>query len=136
MTVTANGVSIGVAWDTRRQTVVLAKPDLIDSLGVAVYPSIPVGHLLSGLLAAVFACFRSRAALQLEILALRHQLGVLQRSVKPPKLTPDGSMAMGLPTHRLERLAVLQRRYPQNCDRHRLARERLSLVLGLEGPTR
>ena len=31
--------------------------------------------------------FRSRAALQLEILALRHQLGVLQRSVKRPKLT-------------------------------------------------
>jgi transposase InsO family protein len=38
-------------------------------------------------LAAVFASFRSRAALQLEILALRHQLGVLQRSVKRPKLT-------------------------------------------------
>jgi hypothetical protein len=32
--------------------------------------------------------FRSRAALQLEILALRHQLGVLQRSVQRPKLTP------------------------------------------------
>jgi hypothetical protein len=37
---------------------------------------------------ATFASsFRSRAALQLEILALRHQLGVLQRSVKRPKLT-------------------------------------------------
>ena len=33
------------------------------------------------------AGFRTRAALQLEILALRHQLGVLQRSVKQPKLT-------------------------------------------------
>jgi len=43
---------------------------------------------LSALLAAVFASFRSRAALQLEILALRHQLGVLQRSVKRPKLIP------------------------------------------------
>jgi len=30
--------------------------------------------------------FRTRAALQLEILALRHQLGVMQRSVKKPKL--------------------------------------------------
>jgi hypothetical protein len=39
-------------------------------------------------LAAFFASFRSRAALQLEILALRHQLGVLQRSVQRPKLTP------------------------------------------------
>ena len=48
----------------------------------------PGGHLLSALSAAVFASFRSRAALQLEILALRHQLGVLQRSVKRPKLTP------------------------------------------------
>jgi putative transposase len=47
----------------------------------------PFGHLLSALSAAVFASFRSRAALQLEILALRHQLGVLQRSVKRPKLT-------------------------------------------------
>jgi hypothetical protein len=31
--------------------------------------------------------FRSRAALQLEILALRHQLSVLQCSVKRPRLT-------------------------------------------------
>jgi hypothetical protein len=48
----------------------------------------PFGHLLSALLFAFFASFRSRAALQLEILALRHQLGILQRSVKRPKLTP------------------------------------------------
>jgi hypothetical protein len=48
----------------------------------------PSQHLLSALLTAFFASFRSRAALQLEILALRHQLGVLQRSVKRPKLTP------------------------------------------------
>jgi hypothetical protein len=39
-------------------------------------------------LTTFFASFRSRAALQLEILTLRHQLGVLQRSVKRPKLTP------------------------------------------------
>jgi hypothetical protein len=37
--------------------------------------------------AAVSAVFKSRAALQLENLALRHQLGVLHRSVKRPKLT-------------------------------------------------
>src|SRR5262249_43466591 len=48
----------------------------------------PVCHLLSALLTAFFASFRSRAALQFEVLALRHQLGVLQRSVKRPKLTP------------------------------------------------
>jgi transposase InsO family protein len=37
--------------------------------------------------AAVSSAFKSRAALQLEDLALRHQLGVLRRSVKRPKLT-------------------------------------------------
>jgi len=39
---------------------------------------------------AVLASFRKRAALQVEMLALRHQIGVLHRSVKRPKLTaPD-----------------------------------------------
>src|SRR5215831_6208782 len=37
--------------------------------------------------AAASAAFKSRAALQLENLALRHQLGVLRRSVKRPKLS-------------------------------------------------
>jgi transposase InsO family protein len=40
------------------------------------------------LAAAASATFKSRAALQLENIALRHQLGVLHRSVKRPKLTP------------------------------------------------
>jgi hypothetical protein len=40
--------------------------------------------------AVVFAGFKSRAALQVENLALRRQLGVLHRSVKRPNLTaPD-----------------------------------------------
>ena len=39
------------------------------------------------LAAAASAAFKSRAALHLENLALRHQLGVLRRSVKRPKLT-------------------------------------------------
>ena len=43
--------------------------------------------MLSALFAAALSLFRTRAALQLEILALRHQLGVLQRSMKRPKLT-------------------------------------------------
>ena len=41
-------------------------------------------HLLA---AAASAAYKSRAALHLENLALRHQLGVLRRSVKRPKLT-------------------------------------------------
>jgi hypothetical protein len=49
---------------------------------------LPFGHLFTALIASLAASFRSRAALQLEILALRHQIGVLQRSVKRPKLTP------------------------------------------------
>lgn len=48
---------------------------------------LPCGHVIAALCAAVLASFRERAALQLEILALRHQLGVLRRSVKRPKLT-------------------------------------------------
>src|SRR5215468_6941114 len=45
-------------------------------------------NTLHVLAAAASATFKSRAALQLENLALRHQLGVLHRSVKRPKLTP------------------------------------------------
>ena len=45
------------------------------------------GPVLTALFPFLSAWFRTRAALQLEILALRHQIGVLQRSVKRPKLT-------------------------------------------------
>lgn len=38
--------------------------------------------------AGASAAFKSRPTLQLEKLALRHQLGVLRRSVKRRKLTP------------------------------------------------
>jgi hypothetical protein len=44
-------------------------------------------HVFSALFAAVLASFRNRAALQVEVLAPRHELGVLHRSVKRPKLT-------------------------------------------------
>ena len=44
---------------------------------------------LATLLATLSSVWRSRAALELENLALRHQIGVLQRSAsKRPKLTP------------------------------------------------
>src|SRR5215472_7304198 len=43
--------------------------------------------VVTAVFTSVLAVFRSRAVLQLEILALRHQLGVLQRSVKRPTLT-------------------------------------------------
>ena len=58
--------------------------------------------LLTTLLAALRAIFRSRAALELEILALRHQIGVLQRSTtKRPKLTAGGPHVVGLSVPRL-----------------------------------
>ena len=43
---------------------------------------------LTTLLGNLSAMFRSRAVLQLENLALRHQIGVLQRSVKNGSLEP------------------------------------------------
>ncbi len=48
----------------------------------------PPTVVLAALLASTLSVFRTRAALPLEILALRHQLGVMQRSVKKPKLNP------------------------------------------------
>src|SRR5947208_4504913 len=44
--------------------------------------------MLTTLVVALSSVFKTRAALQLENLGLRHQLGVLHRSVKKPKLTP------------------------------------------------
>ena len=44
---------------------------------------------LEMLLAAAAALLKTRAALQLENIALRHQIGVLQRSVKRPRLKPS-----------------------------------------------
>ena len=55
---------------------------------MAFFLRFPFGPLFAAIFDSLSASFRSRAALQLEILALRHQVGVLQRSVKRPKLTP------------------------------------------------
>ena len=43
--------------------------------------------MFSALFATIVSSLRTRAALQFEILALRHQLSVLQGSVKRPTLT-------------------------------------------------
>ena len=44
---------------------------------------------LTTLLVSLSSIFRARSALELENLALRHQIGVLQRTArKRPKLTP------------------------------------------------
>jgi hypothetical protein len=67
--------------------VVLVNPILLINWKLSFFLRFLCGPVFSALFASLFASFRSRAALQLEILALRHQLGVLQRSVKRPKLT-------------------------------------------------
>ena len=70
--------------------VVPADPDLVDRLGLTSIRQFSPTGLLPALFATLMSAFRRCAALQLEILALRHQLGVLQPSVKRPKLiAPD-----------------------------------------------
>jgi len=50
-------------------------------------PFVTPASTLMAVLAAARDCLRTRAALQMEVLALRHQLNVLRRSVKRSKLT-------------------------------------------------
>ena len=47
-----------------------------------------MNSILQALWAFIASFFRTRASMQMEILALRHQLAVCQRSVKRPKLKP------------------------------------------------
>ena len=91
---------------------------------------------LATLLATLSSICRSRAALGLENLALRHQIGVLQRSArKRPKLT-SGDRLLWIFLSRLWRdwcsaLAIRQAR-----NGYCLASCRLSAVLDLEGAAR
>ena len=61
--------------------------DQIDKLELPLTSRFRFAPVLTAVFASLGASFRTRAALQLEILALRHQIGVLQRSVKRTKLT-------------------------------------------------
>ncbi len=87
--------------------------------------------VLCPFLRTLSSVLRSRTALQVEILALRHQIGVLQRSAKKrPKLTVvDRVFWGGCPMGRL----AIRSGHCQTRDCHRLAPQRLPLVLDLEG---
>jgi hypothetical protein len=62
---------------------------------------------LATLLATLWSIFRSRAALELENLALRHQISVLQRSAaRRPKINLGGPPAVDLSVQPLTRLAL------------------------------
>ena len=89
-------------------------------------------HMLA---AAASAAFKSRAALQLENLALRHQLGVLRRSVKRPKLTVSRSTPLGVAVRVLDRLAICPG-HRQAGNRHWLAPQGLPAVLDMESSSR
>src|ERR1700752_222188 len=74
------------------------------------------------ILAFAAASFRSRTALQLEILALRDQVCVLQRSVKRPKLTAAG---------RLEQHNQIQQMMPDNSyGREQMGAPRRGRIIG------
>jgi hypothetical protein len=66
--------------------VVPANSDQIDKLGVVAHQSFSFRTRYNGRFRLPWRSLRTRAALQLEI-ALRHQIGVLQGSVKRPNLT-------------------------------------------------
>jgi CubicO group peptidase (beta-lactamase class C family) len=115
--------------------VVLANSDLIDKLGVVLFPSILLRAPIVRSLDLTFSLFSEPG-------------GASARDPRPSPSTrrsatlrqatqtePGGSVLVGLAERSLERLAV-QRLYRQSLDRHRLAPARLSPVLGLEGATR
>jgi hypothetical protein len=57
-------------------------------LGLRTFRQFQPTAVLSALLASTLFVFRTRAALQLEIIALRHQLGVVVRSKNSIYLNP------------------------------------------------
>jgi len=62
---------------------------------------------LATLLSTLYSILRSRTALELENLALRHQIGVLQCSARNRRqVNCPGPCVVGLAVPRLERLAL------------------------------
>ena len=91
----------------------------------------PMISVLVALFLSLRSCLRSRVVLQLEILALRHQLQVLNRS-RPRRLQlVPADLALGVAVAIVDRLANRARHRPAG-HRHRLASSGLPPVLDLE----
>ena len=90
--------------------------------------------VLSAFCAFLAASLRSRAALQIEILALRHQLNVLQRSGQTATLERGRPLALGAFISELVRVANGSQT-SKTGHRHRLALPRLPALLDLEIPS-
>src|SRR5258707_11416346 len=90
---------------------------------------------LQVLAATASTAFKSRTVLQLENLALRHQIGVLRRSVKRPKTDVGRSTPLVVAIRSLERLAICLG-HRQARDRHWLAPHGLPAVLDVESSSR
>ena len=66
----------------------LVNSDALEMMEDTLLSTYPMLNVLSAFLAALFSVFRTQAVLQVEILALRHQIGVLQRPAgERPRLT-------------------------------------------------
>jgi hypothetical protein len=85
-----------------------------------------------GLWTFLCALLFGSATIALENLALRHQLGVLQRSASRPRRARWGPDPLGLALTPLDRLA-LESCHRSARHRPRLAPPRLPAVLALEG---
>ena len=59
------------------------------------YPRAAMKAVLSSFLSMLRSCLRSQASMQIEILALRHQLAVLQRWTKRPTLRTADRFPLG-----------------------------------------
>jgi hypothetical protein len=91
--------------------------------------------LFFSLLASLQSCFRTRAVLHAELLALRHQLLVLERSSRDrrSRLSNLGPGPLGLPFAALARLAFGPADREAR-DGHRLAPQEISALLDVEEP--
>jgi hypothetical protein len=87
------------------------------------------------ILAALRDCLRTRAALQMEVLALRHQLNVFAALGEASEADRRGSISLGPFVAVLDRLAVCPA-HRETGDGDYVALQRVSGVLDLEGAPR